>query len=165
MKRGKPLVRRAALQSRTPLERRSELRRVPLQRVPAGRAPSTQQGANQRRDAQWRETVYALRGRWCRSCGESRPERIQVDHMIPRSPATRWEPCNGLPLCGDFGGGRCHPRKTAHQLLIQRGWLDPDQIGWLQASGLAEWLPDGSVTGRHCRIFAPTERTDTEVVR
>ena len=164
MKRSKPLVRRAALQSRTPLERRSELRRVPLQRgTPIRSTRSTSNNAGRRRDAQWRDLVYQLRGRYCRSCGGG--VDVQVDHMIPRSPATRWEPCNGLPLCGDFGGGRCHPRKTAHQLLIQRGWLDPDQIEWLRASGLAEWLPDGSVTGRHCRIFAPTERTDTEVVR
>lgn len=155
MKRGKPLERRTPLVSTTPLVRRTPLRRVPFQRgAPTGKP--AQRPAGDSKDAQWRQKVYALRGRWCRSCGESRPERIQVDHMIPRTPATRWEPCNGLPLCDDFGKGRCHPRKTAHQLAIQRDWLDPDQIEWLAQQGHAEWQPDGTVTGRHCRLFAPS---------
>jgi len=160
MKRGKPLERKTPLRSLTPLQRRS-LRQAPLQR--GTRPPkSAQQGANERRDAQWRTLVYQSRGRYCRSCGESRPERIQVDHMVPRSPATRWEPCNGLPLCDDFGRGRCHPRKTAHQLLVRREWLDDDQAQWLAEQGHAVWQPDGSVTGRHCRLFSPTVDYDTE---
>jgi 5-methylcytosine-specific restriction endonuclease McrA len=157
VKRSKPLRRRTALQSHTLLGRRSELRRVPLQRgtTPAARTP--RQAVNDRRDAQWRELVYTTRGRFCRACGESRADRLQVDHLIPRSPATRWEPRNGLVLCGDFGAGRCHPRKTAHQLLVDRSWLDEDQTGWLEEQGHAVWQPDGSVGGRHCRLFAPVD--------
>jgi hypothetical protein len=65
---------------------------------------------------------------------------------------------NGTPLCGDFGDQRCHPRKTAHQLLIQRHWLDPDQIEWLAERGYTVWEPDGSVSGTHCTLFAETTR-------
>lgn len=152
MKRSAPLQRRTPLVARTGLQRRTPLQRA----TPADRAPmSGKRSADQGKDARWREKVYALRGRWCRACGGDRD--VQVDHMVPRSPATRWAIEDGLPLCGDFGRGRCHPRKTAHQLKIQRDWLDPDQIAWLDTMGYAVWQSDGTVTGSHCRLFAPVD--------
>lgn len=68
---------------------------------------------------------------------------------------TRWAVEDGLPLCSDFGLGRCHARKTRHTLRISRGWLDSDMVEWLATMGYAEWQADGSVAGTHCRLFLP----------
>ena len=158
MKRGKPL------QRRTPLTRTA--------RKPAGRKPLDQvraevdkeqtgnakqrRSARQREDAQWRAEVLALRGPYCRSCGSIRD--VQVDHLVGRVGEDRLAIANGTPLCGDFGDQRCHPRKTEHQLLIQRHWLDPDQVTWLEENRYAIWEPDGTVSGTHCTLFAETRR-------
>jgi hypothetical protein len=98
----------------------------------------------------------AARGTLCRGCGGR--EHVQADHLIPRSQGGPSIVANGLPLCGEFGTGKCHVRKTNHELLIKREWLDGDQLDWLKASGNAWWLPDGTVAGRHCRLFAPAEK-------
>jgi hypothetical protein len=72
-----------------------------------------------------------------------------MDHLIPRAQGGQSVPGNGLPLC------RVHHRmKTDHLLLIAPEWLDPRHVLWLSDEGHAEWLVDGVVTGRHCRIFA-----------
>ena len=76
-----------------------------------------------------------------------------MDHVIPRSQGGPSVVENGLPLCGPFGNG-CHDLKTAHRLLIEQSMLDVDQIQWLADSGHVWWLPDGSVAGRHCVLFA-----------
>lgn len=110
------------------------------------------QSARQREDRRYREVVLVLRGPVCRSCGSTRD--VQVDHLVGRVGEARLAVENGTPLCGDFGDGRCHPRKTANQLLIQRGWLDPDQVEWLAKRGYVVWDDDGSVSGRNHRIFA-----------
>ncbi|MCA1695668.1 MAG: HNH endonuclease [Actinobacteria bacterium] len=133
MKRGKPLQ-----------------RRKPLNQVAAELRPR-RNTARPRNDSQWRTQCLELRGAWCRACGGARD--VQVDHLIPRSQGGPSITQNGLILGGAFGCG-CHDRKTAHTLLIQRDWLDPDQIEWLAQEGHARWLEDGTVGGRHCTLFA-----------
>lgn len=73
--------------------------------------------------------------------------------MIPRSQGGPSVVENCVILGGPFGCG-CHDRKTAHTLLIQREWLTRAQVWWLEAEGHAWWLPDGTVAGRHCVLFA-----------
>lgn len=118
--------------------------------------------ANQRRnqDEEWRAAVFALRGRWCRSCGSVRD--VQVDHLVGRVGAARLAVEAGLPLCGDFGVGRCHPRKTRYELKVQRSWLDADQVQWLEDQGFVRWLPDGTVAGTRSKAFAPVDLTQEE---
>lgn len=145
MKRGKPL------------QRRTPLRRRPLQQVAAevtrqSTTSKQRRDADRRRDVAWRQEVLDIRGQHCRVTGCVRSRNIEVDHMIPRRPSTRWAWPNGLVLCREH-----HADKTAHTLLIDRRWLEPDQIVWLAEQGHAWWLPDGSVAGRHCTLFAPTE--------
>lgn len=63
---------------------------------------------------------------------------------------------NGLVLCGPWSRvtpGGCHPAKTESRLLIDRRWLDADQIEWLASVGWVEWI-DGQPTGRGWRHFA-----------
>lgn len=110
---------------------------------------------HRRNDSSWRTECLARRGAWCRACGSSRD--LQSDHLIPRSQGGPSIVENGLILGGPFGCG-CHDRKTAHQLLIQRAWLDPDQLTWLEQEGHATWGPDGVVSGKHCRLFADETR-------
>jgi hypothetical protein len=47
-----------------------------------------------------------------------------------------------------------HQKKTDHLLLIAPEWLDADMILWLSDEGHADWLIDGTIVGRHCKIFA-----------
>jgi hypothetical protein len=140
------------LRRRTPLTRKS----IDQVRAEAGRQQASssaqRQAARQREDEQWRVEVLDLRGPYCRSCGSVRD--VQADHLVGRVGEDRLAVEAGLPLCGDFGDGRCHPRKTARQLLIQRSWLDSDQVEWLEEKGYAIWGPDGTVVGRRCRLFA-----------
>jgi hypothetical protein len=71
-----------------------------------------------------------------------------MDHLIPRAQGGPSVVENGLPLCRVH-----HSLKTAHDLLVDPAWLDPDQIQWLADQGHAEWLLDGVVVGRHRRLF------------
>jgi 5-methylcytosine-specific restriction endonuclease McrA len=112
-----------------------------------------------RNDGPWRLEVFARRGGRCRCCGDTM--HVQADHMIPRSQGGPSIVENGLPLCSEFGKGQCHLRKTNHELLIRRDWLDADQVEWLRASGNAWWEEDGTVAGRHNRLFAPVEEGKT----
>lgn len=130
-----------------PLRRRTGLRRNP----PKGEARQ-RRDARLREDAAWRAECFRIRGSVCRGCGSTRD--VQMDHIVGRVGSDRLALGNGLPLCGDFGDGRCHPRKTARQLLIQRDWLDQDMIDWLACEGYAVWETDGTVSGRHCVRFA-----------
>lgn len=156
---------------RTPLQRKLPMRRRPLEQVSAdlGNDRAERQGLprnnagsnrNRRNDSQWRSDCLAMRGEWCRACGGN--VHVQMDHMIPRGQGGPSVVENGLPLCGAFGRG-CHDRKTAHLLLVKRGWLDSDQVAWLELAGHAIWLPDGTVAGRHNVLFAAAD--DTEVGR
>lgn len=105
-----------------------------------------------RSDAGWRSDVLFRRGGFCRACGDTR--QPQADHLIPRAQGGPSIVENGLPLGGPFGCG-CHDLKTAHKLLVQRDWLDPDQIEWLAEQGHVEWTESGEPVGRHARLFAP----------
>ncbi len=114
---------------------------------------------SKRNDGPWRLEALARRGGRCRSCGGTM--HVQADHMIPRSQGGPSIVENALILCGEFGDGRCHVKKTNHELLIRRDWLDADQVEWLRASGNAWWEEDGTVSGRHNRLFAPVEEGRT----
>jgi hypothetical protein len=74
---------------------------------------------------------------------------VQMDHLIARGQGGPSIVENGTPFCRVH-----HQQKTDHLLLVDPGWLDPDQVRWLADEGHAEWLADGIVVGRHCRIFA-----------
>lgn len=120
-----------------------------------------------RRDIEWRQEVLLIRSPQCRVTAHlmripalyRTPQQrqlvascdgpIEVDHLIPRSPATRWALPNGCPMCRHH-----HRLKTEHSLLIAPEWLDPDQLRWLEDEGHAEWLLDGVVVGRHRTLFA-----------
>jgi len=81
---------------------------------------------------------------------------LQCDHIWPRSQGGPSVVENGLLLCGPFAPGECHRRKTEKLLLVERSWLDQDQVDWLASVGWVEWI-DGEPHGRGCRSFAPTE--------
>lgn len=159
-----------------PLRRVKPLRRS-LQQVAsevlgeqrASQSSKQRRTSDRSKDATWRKQVLALRGSYCRATAhltlihpaELNPAQrkmlaecgatagIEIDHMIPRRPSTRWAVPNGLPLCRVH-----HAMKTAHDLLIDPAWLDDDQILWLSDQGHAEWLLDGVVVGAHRRLFA-----------
>jgi hypothetical protein len=137
---------RQQAQRLTSKQRRDQLR--------AGPHPHSKR--TRRNDGPWRTAVVTKRGSRCRACGSTR--HVEVDHIIPKGRGgPRAEVRNGLPLCGDYGPCRAHPLKTAEKLKIELAWLDPDQVEWLAEQGHVSWLPDGSVTGRHCKLFAPTK--------
>lgn len=137
-----------------PLRRGTPLTRAPFQKIvrDTTAAHSAPRGRRHRDDGPWRAEVLRERGAWCRVCGGTRD--VQVDHLIPRSQGGESVVQNGLPLGGSFGCGH-HDEKTAHRLLIERDWLDPTQVTWLENEGHARWDPvTGIVSGRHCRLFA-----------
>ena len=104
-----------------------------------------------RTDSTWRAECVARRGSYCRGCGDTR--QPQADHIIPRAQGGPSVPENGMILGGPFGCG-CHDRKTAHRLLVQRAWLDDDQVQWLAEHGHVTWTASGEPTGRHAILFA-----------
>lgn len=109
-----------------------------------------------RNDSGWRAEVIARRGGFCRSCGDT--GHVQADHIWPRSQGGPSVVENGLMLCGEFSRntpGGCHPAKTEHRMLIERSWLDPDQIDWLRDVGRVWWDADGQPHGQGWRDFAP----------
>lgn len=57
-----------------------------------------------------------------------------------------------MALCVD-----CHTAKTEHRLLIQKDWLDDDQLEWLRDTGWV-WWQDGETYGEGRRSFAPDRR-------
>lgn len=160
--------------SRVPL-RRSRKDRRPIQQITrevhadqdAGLTSRQRRTRDWQRDREWRAEVLLLRGHQCRVVAHllrippiyRTPEqrglvascdgRIEVDHMIPRRPSTRWAVPNGLPLCSHH-----HRLKTGHLLLIDPAWLDLDQVQWLAEEGHVEWCWDGIVVGQHRRLFA-----------
>jgi len=104
-----------------------------------------------RTDSAWRAECVARRGSYCRGCGDTR--QPQADHIIPRAQGGPSVVENGMILGGPFGCG-CHDRKTAHRLLVQRAWLDDDQVQWLAEHGHVTWTASGEPTGRHAILFA-----------
>lgn len=109
-----------------------------------------------RNDGPWRVNVLVARGAYCRACGSTK--HIEVDHIWPRGQQGPSVVENGLPLCGTWGDCGAHALKTAGRLMIERSWLDPDQIEWLAEVGWVQWSPvDGAVTGRGWRHFAPID--------
>ena len=85
---------------------------------------------------------------------------LEVDHVMERSQGGKSHVGNGLILCGPFHGGSspfaegCHGAKTAGKLLIERDWLDDDQIEYLAEIGWVVWDEHGEPIGRGCRAFA-----------
>lgn len=109
-----------------------------------------------RNDGPWRVNCLVKRGAYCRACGSSK--HIEVDHIWPRGQQGPSVIENGLPLCGSWGDCGAHDKKTAGVLMIERSWLDEDQIEWLAEQGWVSWSPvDGVVTGRGWRHFAPID--------
>lgn len=158
MKRGKPLRRTGAGKHRTPLTKiQADIQAGQVHdQAPTGTASRRRNAGRRRDDSQWRGDCLELRGEWCRACKTS--QDLQCDHMIPRAQGGGSVVENGLVLCRG-----CHERKTKHLLLINRDWLGVDQIKWLAVEGHAAWLPDGTVGGRHCPLFAElTTRRNTE---
>lgn len=147
MKRGKPL--QPNLQQIQAWQRRSQ--QAAIDRLPSKAKRVAKRAARRRNDGPWRAEVLSVRGTRCRSCDTTR--YVQADHVIPRAQGGPSVLANGLPLCGGFANG-CHDAKTAGRLKIHHAWLDVDQIEWLHEAGHAWWLPDGSVAGPHCRLFA-----------
>lgn len=108
-----------------------------------------------RNDGPWRRDVLALRGEWCRSCGDSAD--LQIDHVQERSQGGASDVENGLVLCGPWSRvtpAGCHVRKTEGRMLIEFDWLDPDQVEYLAAVGWVWWDADGVPNGPGCRGFA-----------
>ena len=159
MKRRQPLKRVKGLETRMDQvlawQRRTQDKAAAAKRTTKRREKRQRKKRN---DAQWREEVMALRGPACRACGDT--GHVECDHLIERSQGGPSIPENGLPLCGEFGACRAHVRKTNNELQIQRSWLDPDQVAWLAEQGYAEWLPDGTVTGRFWKTFAAVHDTE-----
>ncbi len=122
-----------------------------------GPAPKPQKRAKNRKrnDATWREQCLAVRGRYCRACitrsapGAKFASRLQVDHVMPRSQGGPSVLGNGLVLCETH-----HMAKTASEILIEYGWLDPDQVAWLEVVGWVRWQDDGTPAGRGWKHFA-----------
>lgn len=114
---------------RTPLKRREFRTRRP-----------------QRNDSAWRMAVIALRGGYCRACGETR--WLQADHLKPRGQGGPSAVENGLMLCQQH-----HEQKTNSELTIRFDWLDEDQIEWLEAVGWVWWDESGEPHGRGRRHF------------
>lgn len=114
-------------------------------------APRPQQRKRKPSDAPWREEAFALRGAFCRRC--RRTWGLECDHLKPRSQGGASVIENALCLCSD-----CHRLKTEHRILVERSWLDADQIVWLAREGWVEWDADGEPRGRGCRSFAPVQK-------
>ena len=57
---------------------------------------------------------------------------------------------NGMPLCR-----RHHDAVHAYLVRISPDWLSDAQIEWLDTHGHARWEDDGTVSGPHCKLFAP----------
>lgn len=108
--------------------------------------------ARRRNDGPWRRECLQRRGAFCRACGYSYEPHLQIDHIKPRSQLGPSVVENGLVLCGPFGRG-CHDRKTNSSMLIERDWLDDDQIVWLAETGWVEWI-NGEPHGLGWRHFA-----------
>jgi hypothetical protein len=102
-----------------------------------------------RNDSEWRMECLALYGEWCRVPHCQHPQPVQMDHLIARAQGGPSVAGDGFPMCRVH-----HQQKTDHLLLIAPEWLDPRHVRWLSDEGHAEWLADGVVVGRHCRIFA-----------
>lgn len=114
---------------------------------------------HRRNDGPWRAEVIALRGGYCRGCGDTR--HVECNHVWPRSQLGPSVVQNGMMLCGAFSlttKGGCHPAVTEGKLLMQKGWLDPDQVAWLQEQGYVWWDENGEPCGRGSRRFAPERR-------
>lgn len=110
-----------------------------------------------RNDSAWRTACLEARGELCRVPGCPHPWPVQMDHLIPRAQGGPSVVENGLPLCLLH-----HLAKTEHRLRIRRGWLDADQVAWLEVEGHARWLLDGTVAGAHCRLFASVDLLEGE---
>lgn len=76
-----------------------------------------------------------------------------MDHVMPRSQQGPSVVENGLPLCEE-----CHRRKTEKRMLVERSWLDDDQVAWLAEVGWVAWDDNGQPYGMGWRGFAPTTK-------
>ena len=103
--------------------------------------------SRRRNDAPWRAAVIALRGEYCRHCGQT--WGLECDHLKPRSQGGLSVVENGLMLCRS-----AHLRKTEYRLKIERSWLDEDQIAYLAEIGWVAWGDDGEPFGTGMRSFA-----------
>lgn len=113
---------------------------------------------HRKNDGPWRVNCLVKRGAYCRACGST--QHLEMDHIWPRGQQGPSIVENGLALCGAWGSCGAHALKTAGQLLIERAWLDPDQIEWLAEVGWVEWDDEtGAVSGGGWRHFAPIDPT------
>ena len=107
-------------------------------------------------DGPWRLDCLMKRGTFCRSCGAT--ASLEVDHIWPKGQQGPSVVENGLVLCGSWGSCGAHERKTRSELLIERSWLDDDQIAWLDEVSWVRWDPEtGDVSGNGWRHFAPID--------
>lgn len=118
-------------------------------------------------DAPWRNQCAEARGLYCRSCGESDPQRLECNHVWPKGQQGPSVVENGMFLCGwrsTVTPGGCHPAVTEARLLMRRDWLDPDQVAWLAEVEYVWWDDKGEVWGRGSRRFAPVRVMKEEEV-
>lgn len=90
-------------------------------------------------------------------CGD---ERVQIDHVIPKSQGGLYVPGNGVLVCGPFSVASkfengCHDAKTNSRLQYRRDQLHPVTIEYLDEQGWVTWDDDGQPRGRGWRHFAP----------
>lgn len=159
MKRGKPLQRRTPLapdpdrvrdwQQRSQDRARTRAR----EQRPAG--PWVTHREPRRNDSRWRAECLEVRGDRCRAPDCPHPWPVQMDHLISRAQGGPSIVENGVPWCEPH-----HRAKTEHRFRVPRSCLGEDQILWLEREGHARWLPDGTVEGRHHRLFAPTNERE-----
>jgi hypothetical protein len=72
-------------------------------------------------------------------------------------------------LCGPWSRssphpGGCHAAVTENKMLMERDWLDPDQIAWLEDVRWVWWDQLGEALGPGSRRFAPVRVKKEEEV-
>jgi len=102
-----------------------------------------------RNDGPWRREVFAAYGAGCVAprCGR---RADHAHHIVHRSMCGPSVVENGMPLCRAH-----HDAVHAYLVRVSPDWLTDTQIDWLDRGGHARWEDDGTVSGAHCKLFAP----------
>lgn len=154
MRRRPPLKRVKGLEPRLEQiqawQRRTRERALASDRIQ--RRKQQRQRSRARNDAPWRAECAAARGEWCRAGSPASPcqGRLHAHHIIHRSMCGPSVVENGLFLCAHH-----HSLVHAATIRVRRDWMEVDQIEWLRDEGHVVWEHDGSVSGRHWRLFEP----------